>query len=251
MGKANVLGIMIDDLRLDEVLDRIDQVVGANKRALITHMNVMGLNIAYEQGWLRQFLNHADLVYCDGMGVLLGARFLGCRIPERFTLADWIWQLAERAEKRGHSIFLLGNPPGAAEEAAARLRRRFPNLCISGVYHGYFDKTPNSSENAQVIGRINAAKPNLLLVGFGMPTQEKWLMENWPTLNVNIAITCGALFEYVAGSLKRGPRWMTQNYLEWLARLVVAPKRYTNRYLRDNPLFIYRLIKQRFQGEPK
>jgi N-acetylglucosaminyldiphosphoundecaprenol N-acetyl-beta-D-mannosaminyltransferase len=248
MGKANVLGVMIDEISLEEVLDRIDQVVNTKQRALITHANVMGVNIAYEQDWFRQFLNKADLVYCDGMGVLLGARLLGYHIPERFTLADWIWQLAERAEKQAHSIFFLGNPPGSAEKAAARLKEYFPDLCIVGAHHGFFDKTPGSLENIKVVEQINAARPDLLLVGFGMPTQEKWLKDNWLTLNVNVAITCGALFEYIAGYLKRGPHWMTQNYLEWLVRSIIAPKRYTIRYLRDNPLFLYRLLKQRIPG---
>ena len=87
-----------------------------------------------------------------------------------------------------------------------------------------------------------------LIVGFGMPDQEIWLSQNWERLDANVAITAGAIFEYVAGELNRAPRWMREHYLEWLFRLVDAPDRYALRYLRDNPLFLYRILKQKFSG---
>jgi N-acetylglucosaminyldiphosphoundecaprenol N-acetyl-beta-D-mannosaminyltransferase len=249
MGKINLLGVGIDPLPLEQLLARVLQTAGQGGRALVAHANITGLNLAYEQGWLRDFYNRCDLVYCDGMGVMLGARFLGQRIPERYTLADWVWPLADQAAQRGVALYLLGNPPGVAARAAESLRRRFPSLRIAGAQHGFFDKTPGSPQNQAVVEQINAAQPGILLLGFGMPLQERWLLENWPSLNVNVAITCGALFEYLSGDLPRGPRWMTGHYLEWLARLLISPRRYARRYLRDLPLFAWRIARQRFTRE--
>jgi N-acetylglucosaminyldiphosphoundecaprenol N-acetyl-beta-D-mannosaminyltransferase len=249
-GKANVLGVQIDIVRLDEVLAMIQETVAAERRLLIAHTNVLGINIAYQQAWFREFFNSADLVYCDGMGVQLGGRLLGYAIPERFTLADWVWRLSDLAEKNNFSMFLLGNPPGTAEKAAGSLKKFHPRLTIAGTQHGFFDKTAGHPENEMVLEQINTTKPDILLVGFGMPVQEKWLKENWPRLEVNVAITCGALFEYVAGDLPRGPRWMTQNYLEWLARLLISPRRYWKRYLIDNPLFLVRVFRQKLCLKP-
>ena len=147
-------------------------------------------------------------------------------------------------------MFLLGNPPGVADSAANHLQARYPNLIVSGTSHGYFNKKPGYPQNEAVLQQIYQNRPNLLLVGFGMPTQERWLAENWSQLEVNVAITCGALFEYLAGDLRRGPSWMTENYLEWLARVIISPRRYGWRYLRDNPLFFYRILKQKYrQGQ--
>jgi len=249
MSKVDVLGVHVDQVGLGDVLAMIHNAIALDQRALITHVNVRGMQIALENEWFREFLNDATLVYCDGMGVKLGARLLGLHIPERLTLADWVWQLAELAEVNGFSLYLLGNPPGVAGEAAAHLKSRFSKLYISGVYHGYFDKSQGSVENEAVLNRINAEAPDILLVGFGMPIQEKWLQENWERLDVNIAITVGALFEYIAGNLKRGPDWMTQNYMEWLFRLVSSPRRYGKRYLLDNPLFFYRILRERAGGK--
>jgi N-acetylglucosaminyldiphosphoundecaprenol N-acetyl-beta-D-mannosaminyltransferase len=132
-----------------------------------------------------------------------------------------------------------------AEKAATRLKERFPDLDIAGAHHGYFDKTAGSLKNEAVIQEINAVRPNILIVGFGMPLQERWLMENWNCIEANVAIVAGAVFDYVSGELHRGPRWLTDHGLEWLARLIIEPRRLWRRYLIGNPLFLARVIKQR------
>ena len=118
---------------------------------------------------------------------------------------------------------------------------------IAGIHHGYFDKTRNSDENKKVLEKINAVKPNILILGFGMPLQERWLMENWEQIDANIALTGGAVFDYVSGKLERGPQWMTNNSFEWFARLIIEPRRLWKRYILGNPLFLYRILKQRLK----
>ena len=95
---ANVLGVEIALIKLDDALAEIRTTIEGNRRLFITHTNVSGLKIAYEQPWYRQILNSSDIVFCDGMGVILGGRLLGYHIPQRFTLADWMYPLAETAQ---------------------------------------------------------------------------------------------------------------------------------------------------------
>ena len=251
MKKVNLLGVEIDALSLDQMLGIIRQAGLRGDRKMIMHANLMAVNMAYENRWYRNILNSADLLFCDGMGLQLGARFLGDDIPERFTLADWMWKLAPLASENNISIFLLGNPPGIAQKAAGKLREAYPDLKIAGIRHGYFEKSKGHVENTEVVEEINASRANILMIGFGMPLQEKWLYENWAQLNVNIAITCGALFEYLSGDLKRGPDWMTQNYMEWLARIIISPGRYIRRYLLDLPKFAYRILMQKVRDRSK
>jgi len=241
-----VLGVRINPLNALSLNEEIHGIVEANKKALILHVNIHCMNLAYDNEWLREFLNRAYLVFCDGAGVMLGARLLGFKIPERITYADWMWQLSEYAALKSMSFFFLGGRPGVAEKAAARLRERFPGLRIAGAHHGYFDKTKNGEENKFVVKTINMVKPGILLVGFGMPLQEKWLMANWDQIDANVALTGGAVFDYVSGELKRGPKWMTGHGLEWLARMIIEPRRLWRRYLLGNPLFFFRVLRQRF-----
>jgi N-acetylglucosaminyldiphosphoundecaprenol N-acetyl-beta-D-mannosaminyltransferase len=135
--------------------------------------------------------------------------------------------------------------PGVAEKAARRLEYRFPKLRIAGAEHGYFERTLGSPENEAIIKKINAARPDVLLLGFGMPVQEFWLAENWEKVDANVALTGGAVFDYVSGELRRGPRFLTDHGLESVARLMVEPRRLWRRYVIGNPLFLLRVLKQR------
>lgn len=240
-----ILGNKVHPLTTDTLHERIAGFIADAQHALVLNVNVHCLNLAFHDQTLRKFLNSADIVFCDGAGVVLGAKILGYTIPYRITYADWTWQLAEFAEPRGFTFFFLGAKPGVAEKAAGRLKERYPHLRIVGAHHGYFDKTLDSAENKAIIAAINAVNPNILLVGLGMPTQEKWLMENWSRIDANVALTGGAVFDYVSGELRRGPKWMTDHGLEWLARLLIEPRRLWKRYLFGNPLFFYRVLKQR------
>ena len=235
----------MDPLTVEELHEEISRFVEKGEHAFILHANVHGLNLAYRNGRLRGLFNRAPIVFCDGSGVMLGARILGRRIPERITYADWTWKLAAFAEERGFSLFFLGARPGVAEKAARRLEYRFPKLRIAGAEHGYFERTLGSPENEAIIKRINAVRPDVLLVGFGMPVQEFWLAENWEKVDANVALTGGAVFDYVSGELRRGPRFLTDRGLESVARLMVEPRRLWRRYVIGNPLFLLRVLKQR------
>lgn len=246
MGRVNVLGVGVDPITVEELHAEIGRLVREEDHALVLNVNAHCLNLCYRDPGLRDLLNSAAIVFCDGVGVMLAARILGRRIPERITYADWMWQLAAFAESEGLSFYFLGGRPGFAALATKRLKERFPALKIVGVRHGYFDRAAGSPENEAVIEEVNAASPDILLVGFGMPLQEYWLAENWDRVNASVGLTGGAVFGYVSGKLVRGPRVLRENGLEWLARLLVEPRRLWRRYLLGNPLFLLRVVKQRF-----
>jgi N-acetylglucosaminyldiphosphoundecaprenol N-acetyl-beta-D-mannosaminyltransferase len=247
--RVNVLGVGVDPVNVAELHARILGIVRQGGHALVLHVNVHGLNLCYRDPALRSFFNAAPVVFSDGAGVVLAARILGEYLPERITYADWAWQLAAFAERERLSLFLLGARPGVAKSAAARLEGRYPNLEIAGVHHGYFDQTAGASENEAVLAEINAASPDVLLVGFGMPLQERWLMQNWNRIDARVVLTGGAVFDYVSGELKRGPRILTDNGFEWLARLLIEPGRLWRRYVIGNPLFLLRVLRQRLIGK--
>jgi N-acetylglucosaminyldiphosphoundecaprenol N-acetyl-beta-D-mannosaminyltransferase len=243
--RVDVLGVGVDPVGVEELNAEIENLVRRGEHGLVLNVNAHCLNLCYEDPKLRRFLNGARVVFCDGAGVMLGARILGERIPARITYADWIWELADFAAARGFSLYFLGARPGVAQEAARRLKERYPDLKLAGVHHGYFDHGAGSAENEAVVDGINAAAPDILLVAFGMPLQERWLMENWHRLDASVALTGGAVFDYVSGRLRRGPRLLTRSGFEWLARLLLEPGRLWRRYLVGNLLFLSRVLRER------
>ncbi|MUL34799.1 glycosyltransferase [Gloeocapsopsis sp. AAB1 = 1H9] len=207
-------------------------------------MNVKAMNLAYELDWYRDFINNSDLVFCDGFGVLLGAILLGYDVEptHRMTCPDYIENLGLACEQQNVSLFLLAGKPGVAEKAITQLTTVAPKLQVQG-YHGYFEKS--GDENEQVIQMINAFNPGVLYVGFGMPLQEHWILHNIERINARVFLPLGACLDFYTGTVYRGPEWMTDRGLEWLTRLATEPNRLWERYIIGNPLFFYRVFKER------
>jgi N-acetylglucosaminyldiphosphoundecaprenol N-acetyl-beta-D-mannosaminyltransferase len=246
---VEILGVRVSAVDKDQLINKISWFIETDNKAVIASGNIHSVNLANKTPWYMEFLNQADIIHIDGAGLNLGARILGKILPERSTWADFGWELAEMAAENGYSMYFLGAKPGVAALAADRLRGRFPTLRIVGTQHGYFDKTLGSKGNRTVLDAINRAKPDMLLVGFGMPLQEKWIQENYDDLQTNVIFTVGAAFDYLSGELKRAPKWMTDHSLEWLGRMLIEPKRLWQRYIIGNPLFLYKVILQKLTGE--
>ena len=168
----------------------------------------------------------------------------GQQLDHRFTPPDWIDQLCQSAVDEQWTLFFLGSEPGVAKLAGEKLIARHPGLKIDS-HHGYFDHF--GSENEFVLDRINQSGAQVILVGMGMPLQERWIKRNKRQIqNSFVFLPVGALFNYVAGTVRRGPHWLTDHGFEWLTRLFFEPKRLWQRYLIGNPIFFARLLLYRF-----
>jgi N-acetylglucosaminyldiphosphoundecaprenol N-acetyl-beta-D-mannosaminyltransferase len=245
-----LLGIRFAGASQPELLQALAGRIADRRKTLVLSGNAHAFNLAYEQAWLRDLYNRADFVRIDGAGVRLGARLLGQTLPPRMTWADFIWDLAAFAEPRGFRLFFLGARPGVAERAAERLCRRYPALQIAGTQHGYFSPAAGDPEHEAVLARIAAGRADILLVGMGMPRQERWIGDNWERLSATVIMTAGAVFDYASGHLRRPPPVFSRTGLEWLGRLLIEPRRLWRRYLIGNPLFLWRVLRQRFGYAP-
>ncbi len=239
--KVNLLGIEIDNENVNYVIDYIKKSIVTNNKSIISYANIHALNLCYEIEWFHSFINESQVIFCDGYGVHLGARLTGQKLDHRFTPPDWIDLVCKIAEKNNWTLFFLGAKPGVAKVAAEKLQSKYPKLKIS-EHNGYFDHF--GTENERVLQLINESKAKIILVGMGMPLQERWIKENFKHLpTINIFLPVGALFDYLANTIPRGPRILTDNGFEWLARLIIEPKRLWKRYLIGIPLFFIRVVK--------
>jgi N-acetylglucosaminyldiphosphoundecaprenol N-acetyl-beta-D-mannosaminyltransferase len=232
---AWILGVRVDHLRRPDLLERVVQSVRRRVHVTFLYVNVHCMNVQSRDPQYAGILRDADIVYCDGMGVLLAARLTGQTIPERMTGADWIEDLCQVMMHHDLSLYLLGSSPQTVHGAAAALQARYPGLRIVGAGDGY-------AMGPETVAQINAAHPDILLVGMGTPRQEKWIARHRGELDVPVVWAVGALFDFVSGRIPRGPRWMTQHGLEWLCRLVIEPRRLWRRYLLGNPRFLWRVL---------
>src|SRR5204862_5000806 len=120
--RARIFDIPIDLGEPQDLIRRITGWVGSGKPARrVMYVNAHVLNQSRVIPSLRDALERADLVYCDGYGVRLAAKALDVEIPHRMTGADWIWGLAALCENAGQAVYLLGPEPGVTAEAERRL----------------------------------------------------------------------------------------------------------------------------------
>lgn len=243
--RIDLSGVLLSPVTRAQVIAAICQAALDHRRLLTAYANAHSINLAQELPWFRDFLNRADITFCDGFGVLWGARLLGQRLPERFTPPDWFPELAAACASQGINFYFLGAQAHVLEKTSQLLQAQIPGLRIVGIQHGYFDKAPGSAANEVVVEAINAARADILVIGMGQPLQEQWLLQNWEKLNTTVALPVGAMFDYLAGETRRAPRWLTEHGMEWLGRLLFEPARLGKRYLLGNPRFLWRVLLQR------
>ncbi len=223
MGKSvRILGVRVDALTYAELLEHIAAFIASGKPHQIATVNPEFVMEAQRNEPFRAVLEQADLCVADGVGLLWAARRQGQRLPERVTGSDALPLIAERAARTGWRLYLLGAGPGVAEQAGRILQARYPGVIIAGTYAG----SPAETDAAGIIGRICAARPDVLFVAYGAPKQDLWIARYKAALGVPVMIGVGGAFDHLTGVRPRAPAWMQRLNLEWLFRLITQPWRW-------------------------
>jgi len=243
MQRIDIQGVKVDCIFSNELYSHVRSFLSDDNKHLITYVNIHTMNIAYRDTRLREAYAKSSITYCDGAGVVMGARLLGKHLPGRMTAATFFLKLCKSWQDDGTSLYFLGGLPGVAAKACERLLELYPRLKISGNGHGYFRR--GSKEEEDVFLKISEAHPDILFIGFGTPLQEHWAMANWTRLEARVVWSIGAIVDYLSGTVPRCPKWMERYYLEWLFRFLIEPRRMFSRYVIGNPLFFLRIVKEK------
>lgn len=169
----------------------------------------------------RRMFARAALVTPDSSGVVWALRRKGVRVAGRVSGVDLLAKFCELSADRGTRLYFLGAAPGVAEEAAERLRLRYPGCNIVGTRHGYF---PPESD-AVVAAEVAETSPDVLFAAMGMPRQETFFMDNADVLGAKIGIGVGGSFDVFSGRIRRAPGLFQRLNLEWLWRLLQDPRK--------------------------
>jgi N-acetylglucosaminyldiphosphoundecaprenol N-acetyl-beta-D-mannosaminyltransferase len=219
---VRILGTRVDCLGMTDAVAEVERLIAtAGPTELVATVNPEFVMRARVDRLFHSVLEQAVLCLADGSGVVWAMRRQGCPQPERVAGSDLVPLLAATCARRGWRPFLVGARPGVAEAAAAQLEKDHPGLRVAGTYAG----SPHPDDDAEALRRISAARPELLLVAYGAPLQELWIARNRPRLSVPVAIGVGGTLDYLAGRVRRAPRWVRGLRLEWLWRLALQPAR--------------------------
>ena len=227
-----ILGVAIDNLTMDEVLTIVQDQIAQGGFHQIATANVDFLVNSVRDDELRETLNRCDVVLADGMPLVWASGFLGRSLKERVAGADLVPNLARLSSEHGYRMFMLGADEESSAGAARWMQNKYPGVCISDRYCPTF-RPLEEMDHEEILGRIETAKPDILLVAFGNPKQEKWIAMHRNRLRVPVCIGVGGSFEFLSGRIRRAPVWMQCNGLEWLYRMIQEPSRLAKRYINN------------------
>lgn len=232
-----LLGIKINEENRDEVLSKIDEFIKMKTPHYIVTLNTFGFTLSQDDEEFKNIVNFVDMVIPDGTGIILAAKILQNVNLRKITGIDLIEDLFKISKYKGYTFYLLGAKKGIINKCVENLRKRYPYLKIVGARNGYFEE----EEEKNIIKEIKEKKPDILLVGMGMPKQEKWIYKYRKELNVPVSIGVGGSFDVLSGEIKRAPVFMQKIGAEWLYRTMKEPWRIKR--LVSIPEFIFLIIK--------
>ena len=237
-----VLGIPFHNVTFEETVTWARDRIRSRRPGYIATANIDFVMQAQRDPELQRILLEADLVVADGIPIVWLSNWLGPRLKARVTGSDLVPLFAEMARDNGFSLFHLGGAPGVAEKAAEVLAQRLPGLRVAGCYSPPKADVLNMN-HAEILARLNEAQPDLLLVAFGAPKQEKWVNFNMGRLKVPVSIGIGGSLDFLAGAQTRAPVFVQRMALEWLWRMFSDPPRLFRRYVRNIGFFFSTVLK--------
>lgn len=224
--------VPFDKITVPQILSSIDRLITSRRGGFIVTPNIDHIVMAQSDGRLRDAYRHARLSLPDGQPVVWMARLLGAGAVQKVSGSDLLDPLMAHAAAQSHPVFFFGASPEASAEAARRLQQRYPTLQIAGRDTSFLSSDDTTRpEDSPVDHAIRASGARIVVVAMGAPKQELWMARHAEALRPAVLLGLGASLDFVAGTVTRAPKWISDAGFEWLYRLAQEPRRLAYRYL--------------------
>ena len=239
---VELCGMPLASIDSTQLIDHLFDSLAAGKGGWLITANLDFLRRHVKDAEAREIYASADLRVADGMPLIWASRLRGTPLPERVAGSSLVMPLCARAAQAGRSVYLLGGDPKAAEVAVQKLRDASPGLTIAGVSSPWVSAVPTAAELDGIAAELTAASPDIVLVAFGSPKQERVIGALRARLPSAWWIGVGISLSFIAGHVKRAPQLVQVLGLEWMHRLVQEPRRLFRRYVVEDIPFAFELF---------
>ncbi|MBC54495.1 MAG: glycosyltransferase [Gammaproteobacteria bacterium] len=247
--KEDILGFSLTVGDSFTCCDEIIDYVSKGSKSWLACFNPHSYVVSISDRTFSEALHHANFLVPDGIGVVIASRILKGQIADRVTGSHIFHGLSYRMNVAGgFKVFFLGATEETLTTIRARMANDYPNIQVAGSYSPPFKASYTREELNDMINAVNVASPDILWVGMTAPKQEKWIYQNFNELNFKFAAGIGAVFDFYAGNVKRSHPVFQRLGLEWLPRLLQQPRRLWKRTFISAPIFINRVLRQRFKN---
>jgi N-acetylglucosaminyldiphosphoundecaprenol N-acetyl-beta-D-mannosaminyltransferase len=240
---AHVLGVDIDAVDMEGALQQVTQALGQTRKGYVCVAGVHGVMEAQRSPQLLNIYAASAMTIPDGMPLAWVGRLQGHHTMQRVTGPDLMFEIFRREEFAHVTHFFYGGREGIATELCDKLTAQFPWTKIVGTYTPPFRELYDS-EAAELIATIATLKPDIIWVGISTPKQEIFMARYLPVLQTKLMFGVGAAFDFHTGQIRDCADWIKHAGLQWLHRLLQDPRRLWRRYLRNNPVFLWRIMLQ-------
>lgn len=234
MTKQSLLNTRVNSVTITEAVDAIEQWVRSGTKAYVVPINVDVVMKIEHDPYLKTIVDEADMVLTDGMPLVWISKYYRRPVKEKVSGSDLVPALCQMAAEKGYTLFILGGKDGVAEQAKYNLEQQFPGVRIAGTMAPPLGFENDPQELDRIRNSICEADPDLLIVCLGCPKQEKFIYENIRQYSARVSVCAGATVDFLAGNVKRAPKWMSDHGLEWFYRFTQEPRRLFKRYFVDN-----------------
>ena len=233
-----VLGTRVDRVQNTDVMAEMERWISEDdgRCRFIVNTGFHGLWEAHRDPAFRAVVEGADMFSPDGIAPVWISRLRRTPLRDRATSAELMDMIFTRSMARGYSHYFFGDTDATLDALREQLAVRYPGMRVAGTFSPPFRALTPEEDQAQV-DQINAASPDVLWVGLGLPKQERWIHEHRDRLNARVAIGVGACFGFFSGKVARSPAWVGNVGLEWLWRLSREPRKLWRRAFVDGPQF--------------
>lgn len=232
--KQPLLNTYVNNVNMTETIELIDELLEAKKKSYVLAVNVDVIMKMENDKYLNEISNKADIVIVDGKPLIWISKMHGTPVKTKISGSDLVPAFCEHSISKGYSIFIIGGKDGVAERARKNLEKKMSGINIVGTYAPPMGFEKNQAELDKINQMITDKHPDVLIACFGCPKQEKWIYENYQKYDATVSICAGATVDFLAGSMKRAPRWMSNIGLEWFFRFCQEPRRMYKRYFIDD-----------------
>ena len=230
MEKQPLLNTFVNNVDMQETIGSIEAMIAEKRKSYVVAINVDVVMKMEQDPYLKKITDDADLTLVDGKPLVWIAKWHKKPVKAKISGSDLVPLLCETAATKGYTIFILGGKEGIADQAKAKLERDLPGIRIVGTYAPAFGFEKDAEELDKINRMITEAHPDLLIACFGCPKQEKWIYENYQKYDATVSVCAGATVDFLAGNVKRAPKWMSDHGLEWFYRFTQEPRRLFKRY---------------------
>lgn len=238
-----VLGVGVNVTNMAEALSTITGWIEQGLRKYVCVRDVHGVMACQKDERLKRIHNASGLTVPDGMPLVWIGQLHGFKSMGRVYGPELMQEICRISLSKGYTHFLYGGNIGVVELLKKKLEERFPGIRIVGTFTPPF-RLLNENEEAALKEKVDRLKPDLFWVGLSTPKQEHFMAEHINNLDTKVMIGVGAAFDIHAGLIKDAPIFFKKTGMQWLYRLYQEPTRLWRRYFYNNPVFLYRIIKQ-------